>query len=169
MESDVSSNNVGDTLKPSPASSRQESDISVGGIPRTSRLSALFQSTPDTSPDATAILCSDSGSELEQKSPSGTMVLVKKKDLQALKARLADMEIALSELQVEHQVSAAMAHVTDGEEDEGDEKTAVWISPSEDIDSITGLSGWLVMTAIGAGIVAAEVIMNKVRTFNKPK
>lgn len=96
------------------------------------------------------------------RSPSGSMVLVRKKDLAELQRRMDEMEDALASIEFQKELQEALEEGSRDREQQQQQHATVWVPPSREIDSITGLSGWIVMTALGAGIVAAEVLMSRV-------
>lgn len=103
----------------------------------------------------------DATSTTEQtafKSASGSVVIVRKKDLAELQKRMAEMEDALDRLQGQQSAQTIAKEFNSVREDD----ELVWIPASHDIDSLSGLSSWILMTAMGAGIVAAEVLISKV-------
>lgn len=147
------------TIKPS-SNSRDSTPAHSRSNTTETKLSSLFSPPLLETPGSGA--ATDHDERTSVKSPSGSMILVKKKDLDEIHKRLAEMEGALDQLQLQQEIDELAQECQDGKETQ--QQPTVWIPPSQEIDSICGLSSWVVMTAVGVGIVAAEVIIGKVRS-----
>lgn len=145
------------TIKPS-SNSKESTPAHSRSNTTETKLSSLFSPPLLETPSSAA---ADNEERTSIKSPSGSMILVKKKDLDELHKRLAEMEGALDQLQLQQEIEE-LAQESNSNSGNGTQQPTLWIPPSQEIDSICGLSSWVVMTAVGVGIVAAEVIIGKV-------